>query len=245
MSRRAAKARRPRPVPARAQQVQTDEAAMEAARALAARHGLRIVGFETAGIAESTVHEIAAAIDDILGKYPFLALGGIEITELGGDAVSCVKWDRTAGWILLDRAVVASPTRIAEIVSAATRSGASVPGAEERPMYSVIVNDLGRIMAAAAGPAARQRAQMSLITEYRRISGPWDRTDTLAQIVAGYRKWRGQLSGRCFSRNQFQAAAALAEAFTEVELCDDGACGPAKVLHHLVVENARGLLGTT
>ncbi|WP_328404711.1 hypothetical protein [Nocardia sp. NBC_00403] len=224
---RSAKTRRPHPIPIQPKHVETDQAAMEVARALAARHGLRIVGFETAGISERTVHEIAAAVDDILGKYPFLDLGGIEITELGGHAVSDVKWDLAAGWIILDRTAVANPTP-------------SVPGSDEPPMYSTIVNDLGRILEATAGPRTRQRAQASLITEYWRISGPWNRTDTLAHIVAGYRKWRAQLSGHSFSGSRFEPRAALVEAFTEVELRGDKACGPAKVLHQLVVENARG-----
>ncbi|MEV6426585.1 hypothetical protein [Nocardia sp. NPDC051463] len=226
-ARRSAKSRRPQPVPIQPKQVETDQAAMDVARALAARHGLRIVGFETAGIGERTVLEIAAAIDDILGKYPFLDLGGIEITELGGGAVSDVKWDRAAGWIILDRTSVADPAP-------------SLPGSDEPPMYSTIVNDLGRILEATAGPRARQRAQASLITEYWRISGPWNRTDRLAHIVAGYRKWRAQLNGRSFSGSRFDSRAALIEAFTEVELRGDKACGPAKVLHQLVVENARG-----
>ncbi|WP_406234315.1 hypothetical protein [Nocardia sp. NBC_01009] len=41
-------------------------------------------------------------------------------------------------------------------------------------------------------------------------------------------------------RNRFPPRAALVEAFTEVELRGDSACGPAKILHQLVVENVRG-----
>ncbi|WP_227999539.1 hypothetical protein [Nocardia australiensis] len=238
-SRRDKKTRRPQTVPVQPRRVRTDEAAMAAARELAARHGLRIVGFETAGIAERSVRQIAAAIDDILGKYPFLKLGGIEITELG-DAASDVKWNREVGWLILDSALVADPAKLTDIVSATTPSGVSVPGPDEHLIYSTIVNDLGRVIAAAAGPSARERAQATLIAEYRRISGPWNRTDTLAGIVAGYRKWRAQLSVRCFSDSRFEPRAALVEAFTEVELCGDKASGPAKVLHRLVVESARG-----
>jgi uncharacterized protein YukE len=238
--RREAKARRRRSVAAQPKPVESNQTAMEVVRALAARHGLRIIGFDNAVIAEHTMREMAAAIDDILGKYPFLVIDGIEITELGGDAMSRVQWESATAWIILDRSTVADLARLAELVSPATESAAAEPGCDERPMYSTIVNDLGRIMETAAGPALPQRAQASLIAEYRRISGPWDRTDTLANIVAGYRKWREQLSGRCFSDKLFQPRAALIEAFTEVELDGDKACGPAKILHHLVVENARG-----
>jgi hypothetical protein len=238
---------RPKAVPTQLDhaRVETDPAAMEAARALAARHGLQIAGFETCGAAELTVHEIASAVDNILGKYPFLALRGIAITELSDSTVPHVaggQMDATvaAGWIILDRNVVADPARIAERGHAATQSSSTIPGFDEWPMYSITVHELGSILEAAAGPSARRRAQTSLITEYRRISGPWNRTNTLAHVVAGYRQWRAQLGGRSFSHNRFHPSKALVEAFTEVELRGESARRPAKVLHRLLVETARG-----
>lgn len=229
--------------------MRTDPAAVAAAQALAARHGLRIVGFDTSGVEKHTVDELAAAVDAILGKYPFLDLAGIEITDLRDGTVSSVAWDRVVdegqepvpgAWILLDRFVAANPAALSEKVAAAARSGDRVAGSEERPMYTTIVRDLGRILEAAAGSLVRQLAQRSLITEYRRISGPWDRGDTLAAIVRGYREWRGQLSGACFSDGRFDSRAAVVESFTEVELHGDSACGPAKVLYRLVVEHVQG-----
>ncbi|WP_328404406.1 hypothetical protein [Nocardia sp. NBC_00403] len=229
--------------------VDTAPAALAAAQAFAVRHGLQIVGFDSSGIAESTVDEIAAALYDILGKYPFLDLGGIEITDLRGGAVSRVAWDRGVGetdgamaaaWIVLDKSIVENTANLAEKISAATQSGSIVAGSDERPMYSVMVHDLGRILEAAAGTRARASAQRFLITEYRRINGSWDRGDTLARIVAGYRAWRGQLSRGCFSGGRFDARAGLVGAFAEVELRGADACGPAGVLHRLVVECARG-----
>ncbi len=229
--------------------MRTDPAAVAAAHALAARHGLRIVGFESSGVEKHTVDEIAAAVDGILGKYSFLDLGGIEITDLRDAAVSRVVWGRavdegqepvTGAWILLDRVVVANPAVLGEKLAAAARSGDRVAGSRERPMYSTIVRDFGRILEAAAGPLVRQLAQRSLIMEYRRISGPWDRRDTLAAIVRGYREWRAQLGRACFAAGRFDARAAVVESFTEVELRGDRACGPAKVLHRLAVEHVRG-----
>ncbi|MEV2218652.1 hypothetical protein AB0E01_02085 [Nocardia vinacea] len=226
----------------------TDAAALAAAQDLADRHGLRIVGFDTSGIGREMVAQLAAAIDDILGKYPFVDLGGIEITDLAGQ-ISRVTRARvheepesatTGSWILLDRTLVANPARFSEKVYVAIQSGISVTGSEERPMYSTIVGDLGRIMEGQAGQRIRQLAQRSLITEYQRINGPWDAENTLARIVGGYRRWRDQLGGSSIVEGRFEPRAALAAAFAEVELRGDDACGPARVLHRLLVEGARG-----
>jgi hypothetical protein len=245
------KRRKPKPVPAEAKrsQVRTDPDAVAAAQALAARHGIRITGFDTSGASKSTVDEIAAAIDGILGSYPFIELAGLEITDLRDGAVSRVVLDRatdeekgpvTGGLISLDRVMVANGALLSEKVETAVRSGDRVAGSAERPMYSTIVRDLGRILEAAAGPRVRGSAHRSLIMEYRRVSGPWDRGDTLAAIVRGYRQWRAQLIRACFCGDLFDPRAAVVEGFTEVELRGDRACGPAKVLHRLVVEHARG-----
>ncbi|MGK8521358.1 hypothetical protein ACRS6B_07270 [Nocardia asteroides] len=248
------KRRKPKPVPAEAKRsrIRTDPDAVAAARALAARHGIRIAGFDTSGVATPTVDEIAAAIDDVLGRYPFIELTGLEITDLGDGAVSRVVFDRaadegqgraTGGWILLDRVMVANRAVVSEKVATAVRSGERVAGSEERPMYSTVVRDLGRILEAGAGPQVRRSAHRSLLMEYQRINGPWGRGDRLAAIVRGYREWRGQLIRACFSANRFDPGAAVVEAFTEVELRGERACGPAKVLHRLVVEHARGRSG--
>ncbi|MEV4128153.1 hypothetical protein [Nocardia sp. NPDC049707] len=228
--------------------VPTDAAALAAARELADRHELRIVGVETSGIGPEMVAQLAAAIDDILGKYPFVDLGGIEITELG-DRISRVARDRsgdqsespsTGSWILLDRTLVANPAKFSEKVHTAIKSGDSIAGSEERPMYSTIIGDLGRIMEEQAGPPVRRLAQRSLITEYRRVSGPWNGGDTLARIIGGYRRWRDQLGGNSIVNGRLQPRAALVAAFAEVELRGEDACGPARVLYRLLVEGARG-----
>ncbi|MGW4771734.1 hypothetical protein ACWEO2_27300 [Nocardia sp. NPDC004278] len=228
-------------------QVPTDAAALAAARELADRHELRLVGFDTSGIGQEMVAQLAAAIDDILGKYPFIDLDGIEITELG-DPISQVTRDRgydgsesasTRSWILLDRTLVTNPAQFSEKVYAAIQSGNSLAGSEERPMYSTIVGDLGRIMEAQAGQPVRRLAQRALITEYRRINGPWDAPGTLTRIVGGYRRWRDQLGGNSIVDGRFQPRAALVAAFAEVELRGDDACGPARVLYRLLVEGAR------
>ncbi|TLG12113.1 hypothetical protein FEK35_11330 [Nocardia cyriacigeorgica] len=222
----------------------TDAAALAAAQALAARHDLQLTGFDNSGIAEHTVLELAAAVDDTLAKYPFLRLGGIEITALAGGAVTAVHWDRAddGPWISIDRKLAANPDKFDGAVKAALRAGRIPQGSDQRPIYATMVHAIGRVLVAAAGPRAQQLAQRSLITEYRRISGPWDGV-TLAGVVAGYRGWRAELSPNGFRRNQFHPQTALETAFTEVELRGADASGPAKALHRLVVELARGRPG--
>ncbi|WP_280234558.1 hypothetical protein [Nocardia cyriacigeorgica] len=223
----------------------TNAAALAAAHALATRRNLRISGFDTSGIAEHTVDEIAAAVDDILGKYSYLVLGGIEITARTDGSIAEVieNRDDTGPWISLDAKLAANPDLFDTTVKAATRAGRMPPGSEQRPIYATVVHALGRILVAAAGPRAQQLAQRSLITEYRRINGPWDHRDTLAGVVAGYRIWRAQLGPNSFQDRRFHAQAALESAFAEVELRGDDASGPAKALHRLVVEIPRGRPG--
>ncbi|MEU4315351.1 hypothetical protein [Nocardia sp. NPDC024068] len=235
------------PIPGRPSDdaVHTDPAALEAARALADRHGLRLTGFETSGIGAGSVGEIAAALDDILGKYPFLALGGIDITDLPADAVYRVRWDRladepAAARILLRRSAFATPEGAAATTTAATAAGLIAPRSGDRPVYATIVHALGRVVADTAGPAALRSAEQVLITEYHRISGPWNRGDTLAAVVRGYREWRGSASDACFTHGRLDPLAASVDSFAEVELRAGSACGPAKALHRVAVERARG-----
>ncbi|MEU7630364.1 hypothetical protein AB0C34_10310 [Nocardia sp. NPDC049220] len=250
------KSRRKKAAPAKQDAVATptDAQALEAATAMAERHSIQLVGFDTSGIAVATVGEIAAALDDILGKYPFIEVGGIEIGELGGGRISRVRWDRVGAeperdrgdrpWLLLDRVLVANPARLGVHARAAIRSGELAPGSAERLVYSVAVGEFGRILETMAGPHPRRSAQRALITEYHRISGSWAGRDTLARVVAGYRRWRNQLGGGSVTDGRFQPRAALIAAFTEVEVRGPVACGPAKVLHLLVVEGARGWSGS-
>ncbi|WP_083889888.1 hypothetical protein [Nocardia pneumoniae] len=228
--------------------VPTDPVAIEAIWALATKHGLLVQGFDGSGITVDAVAEITSAFDHILGRYPFLEIGGIEIAGLGGKQMSDVEWGRfgtkTVGrrgkpWIQLDRVIAADPALLAEKVDAAIHAGMLTVESANRPIYGSVVNAIGQIMESSAGPRPRRSAQRTLITEYHRLYGPWNKGATLAGVVHGYREWRNRLGGRSIIDGRFQPRSALLAAFAEVELCAD-ACQPAKPLHRLLVECARG-----
>ncbi|WP_067670611.1 hypothetical protein [Nocardia miyunensis] len=220
-----------------------------AARALADRHDLDLVGFDTGDVDDKTVREIAAAVDAMLERHPFLVLAGIEITELTDGAVSRVvpkparekkPADAKSGArILLDGTAITDHDRLSEKLRTTTQSGESILEFEARPVYSTMIYAFGAIAQNAAGPQARRLAQRTLITEYHRISGPWHGTETLARVAGGYRRWRSALSSRAFAQGRFNPRDALVAAFAEVELRGERAGAPARVLHRLVVERAR------
>ena len=206
-------------------------------RELADRHGLRLIGFEDSALDGTTLVELAAAVDNMLGKYPFLELGGLEITDIS-DTVSRVALYRADGsgpaWITLDRACMVDREQLEHRVAGMRRPGRRITEIFERPMYSTIVADFGRIMAHAAGPGVIRKARRGLIAaahcgaEHRR---------TLAEVVAHYRSWLNPLWDSN-SDGPFDPGLALIAAFSEVELCDREASMPARVLHRLLVDSA-------
>ncbi|GAB2693638.1 WXG100 family type VII secretion target [Nocardia thraciensis] len=211
----------------------TDAEAMRIAREMAARHGLNIVGFESAGIEASTVQDIADAVDTVLARCPAV-LRGIEITEVtntlhalenrGAATASKIA----APWIVLARTAAVNPGLLAD------KRPATVQDAPpHRPMYTTILRELGAAVDLTGGFRARKEAQRALITEYLRVHGA--QGETLAQVVGGYKRWRAQLGDDCFEQGVFVPARALTEAFAAVESRGARASGPAKVLHRTLV----------
>lgn len=203
------------------------------ARELAERHGIEVMSFALPGVDEETVREFAAAVDDVLGKYPNIGLRGVGIADLG-DAAAQTDWDDGAR-ILLGLAAALDPAGYARSISAATEVGYLVRGCADRPVYSTIVREFGRVLDTAGGLRARRAAQKALITEYMRVVAPDYRLDPLGRTVAGYREWRGRFSGCCFPGGQFDAGSAVAEAFVETELHGQEAGAQAAALHRLLV----------
>ena len=219
------------------------------AQELARRHGVEVTGFDAPGVDEHTVREIAAAIDDVLPKYPQIDLRAVAVADTEPGIWSRVEDGREpdgrryAARLVFSRLAACDPRAFAETISAQTASGHLVRGSDERPVYACVLRELGGALDIAGDFGARGLAQRELIGEYWQLLEPARRHDLLGRLVGGYKVWRSQMSGRCFDGLQLAPAQALSEAFTEVELHAEGAVGVARTLWRLLVEQARNAGG--
>ncbi|RDI45337.1 hypothetical protein DFR68_113108 [Nocardia mexicana] len=218
---------------------------MRIAHEMAVRHNIQIAGFESAGIAASTVEEISRAVDMVLTKYR-IELHGIEITELGGQvsraesrshagASEAVPPEAPELWIVLDSHAAADPAQLRSGQAQASTRWIDRAG-PQRPITVTMLREFGHIADLMGKCRARPTAQRALITEYLRANGG---DETLARVVSGYRGWRGQLSDYCFDRGVLDPGRGLAEGFAAVELYGGAASAPAKALHRLLIGVAR------
>lgn len=106
---------------------------------------------------------------------------------------------------------------------------------EQLQVYVVTVAELGRALDFAGDGVARWKAQRTLIAEY--LHREVRLGSTLAEVVHGYQRWRGQLTGDTGDRG-FDVDAALGAAFAEVVVRGDEASVPAVALHELLVATA-------
>ncbi|MET8800431.1 hypothetical protein ABZV91_29060 [Nocardia sp. NPDC004568] len=233
-----------RPGPSAPKPVETP--LMRAARQLSDRHGVTVAGFENDELDETVVGEFLTATDDVLTRYPVLALREVGIgavvaadivearpcPEPGDARRSPSPWD-----ITFDAGLAADPERLAEIVLEKRRPGRTVVGPEVSPAYEATIREFGRAFDRAGDRLAHGLAQRALIADY--LSGAsGHRESGLARQVAGYRRWRDQLSDSCFEDGLFDPGAALVEAFTDVMLNGDGASEPATTLCRLLAATA-------
>ncbi|MBF6341525.1 WXG100 family type VII secretion target [Nocardia abscessus] len=237
------------------------------ARELAERHGVRAFGFDIPDVAVEVLIEIVAAVDDVLPRYPQIALRAIGIEQLADGEMTLLEWDSTTvpaesgdltaaedapsgkrspsvadqmlstARIVLAVRAATDPAQLARTVTAAENAGLLASGCAQRPVYSSIVRELGRALDGAGGFRARPAAQRALLTAYLPQLSPEDK-GSLNRTVSGFQEWRSQLSGRSFDRGRFDPSAALAEAFTDVVLNAAQAAPPAQVLHRLLVTTA-------
>lgn len=192
--------------------------AIRLAEEMARRHGLRIRGFGTAGMETEVVHQIAAALNDLLAKYT-VALYGIEVTEQRDDTIRRERKKAAESgsaepppvWITLERAEL-------------TSSGAAGPGSTRRrfrrggtsgrPAYTSVVRAFAAALDEAGDYRARQEAWRILMAGS--LSGGPD-------IGAGL----------------LDPGRALVEGFVEVELHGKRAGEPAKALHRALLTMAQ------
>ncbi|MDR7169057.1 hypothetical protein J2W56_002798 [Nocardia kruczakiae] len=221
----------------------TRDEARELAEALTARHGLRVLGFETPGIGLDTLREIAAALDDVLSAHPYIALPEFAIAECG-DGIARLGHVRNEGsapvitGLTMNIEFAKNAAALAAKVAVESGSGKLARGSETRPVYSAIVRELGHALDVMGGFAARPISQRTLIAEYLDECGDSRFDTSLAGIVRGYLRWRGRLSRYGFPKGRFEPGMALADAFVEVQLNPADAGAPARALRRLLVETA-------
>jgi hypothetical protein len=185
---------------------------------MAARHGLEIIGFDAAGIDPHTVREIAAAVDDMLARYP-ISLHGIEITDPSGSvpprtvrSTSPSMPGAATVWLVLDGPAPATSDHPPG--TASTRKWLRKRRSTDRPVYTAVVREYGAALDAAGSFRARQEAQRLLITESLRGS-------------------------KDLAFSPLNPALALVNAFTAVALHGEQAGKPATTLHDILVKMSR------
>ncbi|MEU1959377.1 hypothetical protein [Nocardia sp. NPDC019304] len=188
--------------------------ALRIAREMSARHGVEVVGFDTANVDLQVIREIASAIDELLTKYP-MPLRGVELTA-DTEPRPRPERDPTAAqsadapiWLLLDHAALSSP-RSAPVE---TRRIFRRRGPAERPVYTAVVREFAGALDVAGAFRARQEALRTLINESLRGGG-----GGLGLLDPGR---------------------ALIDGFTEVVLRGERASATAKELHGALVKMAR------
>ncbi|MGW5749900.1 hypothetical protein ACWEVI_03425, partial [Nocardia rhamnosiphila] len=192
--------------------------AVRLAKDMARRHGLRIRGFETAGLETEVVHQIAAALNDLLGKYT-VELYGIEVTEQRDDTIRRERKKAAESgsaepppvWITLERAELVGPGAVG---SGPTRRRFRRAGATGRPAYTAVVRAFAAALDEAGDYRARQEAWRILMAGS--LSGGPD-------IGAGL----------------LDPGRALVEGFVEAELHGKRAGEAAKELHRALLKMAQ------
>lgn len=213
---------------------------------MAARHGLTLVGFDTAGVDEPTVRELAAALDDVLTGHHILDLRVVEIAEMAGGEPARTRWERVAGddgsvagavRLILNRAGPIAPRRSDSDGSPGAPQTTVSESATGR-IYTVVVRELGRALDTLGEHEAHRKVQRALIRHFLGVVAPDHRHRSLGRLVFDYRRWRDALAG-AGGEGRFDPASVLVEAFVEV-VSGAGRSGEvAGVLHRLLVDAAR------
>ncbi|WP_157170984.1 hypothetical protein [Nocardia araoensis] len=204
------------------------------------RHGIEAYGFGTPGVSTDTVRGIAAALDDMLAKYPHTRILSIEIGDVEGDIARALEdrvglTDLRATRITFSTKYATDPVLLSTDVSKAVQRRHFVPRSHG-PAYSTIVHEFGHALTYAGRSAAVGKADSALLDHYRKTYG---HKGSDSDTDESYLKWRDQLSGYSFWKNgEFHPVEALAEAFADVELNGARASEPAQVMHRLLVDTA-------
>ncbi|MGY4102279.1 WXG100-like domain-containing protein [Nocardia sp. R16R-3T] len=223
----------------------------QVAKVLARRHSIEVEGFRRKGIDPEVVREIARAVDEMLTKHPEMKLAGVRIEPgdprhpQGGVAYTSTSPRVGADAPLAERLRQVTPSIVVleesargqswgsdedTLVSKTSRDGTRVIGAD-RPVYGVLVHELGHVLDYAGQGRAQRRVMDALREHYLATREHPGETD--------FRAWVDQLTRYSFDGDNLDPGEALSDAFGEVERYGDDASEPAQVLYRLLVDEAR------
>lgn len=196
-----------------------DSEAVRLVRDMARRHGLESRGFETAVLDTDIVREIAAALDDLLGKYT-VALYGIEVADQREDTIRRERKKATESnpleapqvWITLEQAELTGS--VGSTGPDRTRRRFRRSGSADRPVYTAVLRAFAAALDEAGGYRARQEAWRILMA--------------------------GSLSGGpTLGGGLLEPRRALIEGFADFELRGKRAGEPATTLHSALLKMAQ------
>ncbi|WP_109525434.1 MULTISPECIES: sigma factor-like helix-turn-helix DNA-binding protein [Nocardia] len=208
----------------------------QVAEFLRGEHGIVVTGFDDPAIDAGVAREFAAAVHDVLSRFPRLGLREIRIADLESantvaETRESARGDHVAG-LGLNRRFAVAPRDLRTSIARAIDTGNIAPGHGERPVYSRIVHELGHALDIQGRRVASNRIAQVLRDHYRLRVGSYQ---------GGFDGWLRQLSGYSFKGPQgsFVPHEAIAEAFADVEVLGPDASEPARVLHTLLVSEAQ------
>ncbi|WP_405133488.1 YwqJ-related putative deaminase [Nocardia sp. NBC_01388] len=204
---------------------------------LSRRWGVETVGFDNPNVQPEVLREFARAVDDMLSRYPDVDLPKVVIEPMPEENYAeAVAWVRPDGRVdteklALNELHALDPETLAHTIADDEASGHFVRGSGDRPIHSTLVHEFGHAIDFESQGRAGDTAEQALENYYKSTRGGVDE--------AAFDKWLNQLSDYSFHEDgKFDAAEALAEAFTDVEYNGEGATEPAKVLYWHLLDSA-------
>lgn len=200
------------------------------------------------------VREFAEAVDDMLTKYPQIALTQVDITKSSKKRLQrAYAWatprDTGKGYMETSISLNATKAKDWDAYRASKEYGWSIgwtfPGDPDRPVYSTMIHELGHALDFAGGEAAHRQTTPVLQALYATIS-----PNGAKASMAEYKDWlRQQMSTYSFKGGDKATGVpepweVLAEAFADVENNGAKASDTSKALHKLLIDSANTARGT-
>ncbi len=211
--------------------------AAEIQHTLEQRHGLEVVGFDNPRVDVDALREFARAIDERLNRFPQIHLDSVRVEPMadGRFARAISHRSSTDGRpaytesITLNERLATDPALLRRSIALNIEDGHFAPHYADRPVYNLIVHEVGHALDTSGSALTRFRVEADLLRYYTRTHD--DPTPD------GYHAWLEQLPGLCFdARGALNPIEALPEGFADVERNGENASPPSKVLNAALLD---------